>query len=257
MILLIAACTLLGLMFGSFANVCVYRIPRSESIAFPGSHCPACGHDIAAYDNIPLFSWLMLAGKCRHCRGSISWRYPLLELLMGLSWGVLAWHYGASPFLLQALCLFFLLWVLTFIDLETGLLPNVLTFPGIALGLGFSLWLGDWQASLIGAVAGYSVFWLVARLFLWITGREGMGYGDFKLLAMLGAFMGWQALPFIILVSSVVGVLVGSLFLLLARRGFRTEIPFGPYLAVAGMVWFVWSEFILAWYSGLLGISFQ
>lgn len=247
----------MGLMFGSFANVCVYRIPRSESIAFPGSHCPACYHDIAAYDNIPLISWLMLAGKCRHCRASISWRYPLLELLMGLSWGVLAWHYGASPVLLQALCLFFLLWVLTFIDLETGLLPNVLTFPGIALGFGFSFWLGDWQASLIGAVAGYAVFWLVARLFLWITGREGMGYGDFKLLAMLGAFMGWQALPFIIFVSSLVGALVGSLFLLLARRGLRTEIPFGPYLAVAGMVWFVWSESILTWYSGLLGISSQ
>jgi leader peptidase (prepilin peptidase)/N-methyltransferase len=256
-ILLIAACTLLGLMFGSFANVCVYRIPRSESIAFPGSHCPSCSHDIAAYDNIPLFSWLMLAGKCRHCRASISWRYPLLELLMGLSWGMLAWYYGANPILLQALCLFFLLWVLTFIDLETGLLPNVLTFPGIALGLGFSLWMGDWQGSLIGAVAGYSVFWLVARLFLWITGREGMGYGDFKLLAMLGAFMGWQALPFIVFASSVIGALVGSLFLLLARRGFHTEIPFGPYLAAAGKVWFIWSESVLAWYSGILGVSFR
>jgi leader peptidase (prepilin peptidase)/N-methyltransferase len=256
-ILLIAACTLLGLIFGSFANVCVYRIPRSESIVFPGSHCPACQHDIAAYDNIPLYSWLVLAGKCRHCRASISWRYPLLELLMGLSWGVLAWHYGASPVLLQALCLFFLLWVLTFIDLETGLLPNLLTFPGITMGLGFSLWMGDWQASLIGAVAGYSVFWLVARMFLWITGREGMGYGDFKLLAMLGAFMGWQALPFIIFASSLIGALVGSLFLLLARRGFHTEIPFGPYLAVAGMVWFIWSEPVLTWYSGLWGVSFQ
>jgi leader peptidase (prepilin peptidase)/N-methyltransferase len=199
----------------------------------------------------------MLAGKCRHCRASISWRYPVLELLMGLSWGVLAWHYGASPVLLQALCLFFLLWILTFIDLETGLLPNLLTFPGIALGLGFSLWIGDWQTSLIGAIAGYSVFWLVARLFLLITGREGMGYGDFKLLAMLGAFMGWQALPFIIFASSLIGALVGSLFLLLARRGFHTEIPFGPYLAAAGMVWFIWSESVLVWYSGLLGVSFQ
>ncbi len=257
MILFIAVCTLLGIIFGSFANVCVYRIPRSESVAFPGSHCPVCQHDLAAYDNIPFFSWLMLAGKCRHCRGSISWRYPLLELLMGLSWGTLTWHYGPSPVLLQALCLFFLLWVLIFIDLETGLLPNALTFPGIVLGLGFSLWLGNWQASLIGAATGYAVFWLVARLFLWITGREGMGHGDFKLLAMLGAFMGWQALPFIVFVSSVVGALVGSLFLLLSRRGLRTEIPFGPYLAAAGMVWFVWSEGILGWYSGLLGVSFK
>ena len=257
MILLIPACTLLGLMFGSFANVCVYRIPRSESIVYPGSHCPGCHHDIAARDNIPLFSWLMLGGKCRHCCAGISWRYPLLELLMGFSWGALAWHYGASPILLQALCLFFLLWVLTFIDLETGLLPDVLTLPGIALGFGFSLWLADWQASLIGAVAGYALFWLIARVFLWITGREGMGYGDFKLLAMLGAFMGWQALPFIVFTSSMIGALVGSLFLLLAGRGLRAEIPFGPYLAAAGMVWFVWSEAILAWYSGFMGIILQ
>jgi len=254
-ILLIAACFLLGLMFGSFANVCVYRIPRSESIVFPASHCPACHQEIRAFDNIPVISWLMLAGKCRYCSKDISWRYPLLELLMGFSWGALAWHYGVSPILLQALCLFFLLWVLTFIDIETGLLPDVLTYPGIALGLAFSLWLGDWQASTIGAAAGYALFWLVARAYFRLTGREGMGYGDFKLLAMLGAFMGWQALPFIVFASSVPGALLGSVFLLLSRRGLRAEIPYGPYLALAGMVWFVWSEAVLSWYSGLMGIS--
>jgi len=138
-------CSLIGLMVGSFANVCVYRIPRRESIAFPGSHCPLCKHAIAAYDNIPLLSWVMLGGRCRHCHGLISWRYPLLELLMGVSWGLLAWHFGARPELVVALCLFFLLWVLSVIDLETGLLPNALTFPGIAAGLGFSWWLGQWQ----------------------------------------------------------------------------------------------------------------
>jgi len=246
---------LVGLIVGSFANVCVYRIPRRESIAFPGSHCIACGHAIAVYDNIPLLSWLILAGRCRQCHASISWRYPLLELVMGLSWGGLAWHFGISPELAVALSLFFLLWVLSFIDLETGLLPNVLTYPGIALGLVFSWWLGSWQDGLIGAVAGYGIFWLIARLFLLLTGREGMGYGDFKLLAMLGAFMGWQALPFIILASSVVGTVAGMMMLWLAKKGLRAEIPFGPYLAVAGMIWFVWGDAVLNWYLHMAGVS--
>jgi len=251
----IALSAIVGLIVGSFANVCVYRIPRRESVMFPGSHCPACHHAIAVYDNIPLLSWMMLAGKCRHCSVPISWRYPLLELVMSVSWGLLAWHFGAVPELVVALCLFFLLWVLSFIDLETGLLPNVLTYPGIALGLFFSWWLSNWQDALIGAIAGYGIFWLIARLFLRLTGREGMGYGDFKLLAMLGAFMGWQALPFIIFASSVVGTFAGVIILLLARQGLRAEIPFGPYLAAAGMVWFVWGSEVLAWYLGLAGMN--
>jgi len=255
MTFLVITAAILGLIFGSFANVCVHRIPLRQSIAFPGSHCPHCQHAIALSDNIPLLSWLLLKGACRYCHAPISWRYPLLELLMALSWGALAWLYGPTPMLAVAVTLFFLLWILTLIDLETGLLPNALTFPGIALGLLFSWWLGSWQDALIGAVAGYAVFWLVARLFLLLTGREGMGYGDFKLLAMLGAFMGWQALPFIILTSSVTGVIIGSAFLLLSKRGMRAEIPFGPYLAVAGMIWFVAGNTILEWYLGMIGMA--
>lgn len=251
--MLIVASALLGLIFGSFANVCVHRIPKRQSLSFPASHCPICSQPIAIRDNIPLFSWLILGGKCRHCGAAIAWRYPLLELLMALTWAGLAWHFGLSPLLLVGMCLSFLLWVLTFIDLEEGILPNVLTFPGMALGIGFSFWVGNWQASLIGVVAGYGIFWLVARLFLLITGREGMGYGDFKLLAMLGAFMGWQALPFIILTSSLIGVVLGSAFLLLAKRGLKAEIPFGPYLALAGMLWFVWQGDIVGWYVARLG----
>lgn len=174
---------------------------------------------------------------------------------MGLSWALLAWHYGASPMLAEAICLFSLLWILTVIDMETFLLPNALTFPGIALGLAFSWWLGDWQDALIGAVAGYSVLWLVAKVFLKMTGQEGMGYGDFKLLAMLGAFMGWQALPFVIFASSVAGVLLGAFMLYVSSRGMRTEIPFGPYLAVAGMCWYLWHEQILTWYLTVSGIT--
>jgi len=243
-----------GLLFGSFANVCVHRIPLRLSIVSPGSRCPSCGHAIAWYDNMPLLSWALLGGKCRHCGASISVRYPILELLMGLSWAALAWQYGVSPLLLQALILVSLLWVLSLIDLETGLLPNVLTFPGIAIGLMFAYWFGYIQDAVIGVLVGYGVFWLVAKLFFMVTGREGMGYGDFKLLAMLGAFMGWQALPFIVFASSLVGAVVGSLLLMGAGKQMRTEIPFGPYLAAAGMAWFIWGADILQWYAGLIRV---
>ncbi|MDQ6970549.1 MAG: prepilin peptidase [Mariprofundus sp.] len=255
---LAALFALLGLMLGSFANVCVHRIPRGQSIAFPASHCPHCQHEIAMYDNIPLLSWLLLKAKCRHCKAAIAWRYPMMELIMGISWAGLAMHYGLRPELLVAISLFFLLWVLSVIDLETFLLPNALTYPGIVIGLLSSYWLGGIQGgldALIGVVAGYAIFWLVARLFLLLTGREGMGYGDFKLLAMLGAFMGWQALPFIILASSAVGTIAGLVFIVLARRGMRTEIPFGPYLAMAGMIWFVWGSSILDWYLQFAGFQ--
>jgi len=256
MISVVLLAAVVGLVFGSFANVCVHRIPNGQSIAFPGSHCPKCSHSIAFYDNIPLFSWLFLSGKCRHCKVAISWRYPLLELVMGLSWGLLAYHFGASMMLLEAICLFSLLWILTFIDLETFLLPDLLTFPGIALGLAFAWWFGDWQHALIGALAGYATLWLVAKAFLKMTGQEGMGYGDFKLLAMLGAFMGWQALPFIVFASSVGGTLIGLIILRMSEKGLmRTEIPFGPYLAVAGMCWYLWGEQILNWYLNIAGIT--
>jgi len=248
----ILVCGVVGLMVGSFSNVCVYRIPRGESVAFPGSHCPTCNHGIAWYDNIPLLSWLILGGKCRHCSGCISARYPFLEVLMGISWAWLAYHYGLNPVLLQAIILISLLWILTLIDLETGLLPNVLTFPGIVIGLLFAWWFGFFIDALIGAVAGYGVFWLVARIFLLVTGKEGMGYGDFKLLAMLGAFMGWQALPFIVFASSFVGAIVGIIYLKIVNKNRHAEIPFGPYLALAGMLWFLWGEQFLQWYMALI-----
>jgi leader peptidase (prepilin peptidase)/N-methyltransferase len=251
---LVLASGLFGLLFGSFSNVCVHRIPLRISIVSPRSRCPVCEHEIAWYDNIPLVSWLVLRGECRNCSTPISIRYPLLELLMGLSWAGLAWKFGWSPVLVQALVMVSLLWILTLIDLETGLLPDILTFPGIAAGLLFSFWAGYFQDAIIGVVVGYGAFWLVARLFLLFTGREGMGYGDFKLLAMLGAFMGWQALPFVIFASSLVGAVVGSSFILLTRKKMQAEIPFGPYLAAAGVVWFLWSGEILQWYAGLIRV---
>lgn len=251
MLFIVLACGLLGLLFGSFANVLVHRLPRGESIVFPGSHCPHCDHAIAWYDNIPLLSWLLLRGRCRHCSAPVAARYPLAEAGLGLLWAMLAWHYQLNPELGIALVLSFLLWVLSWIDLETGLLLDVLTKPGIVLGLLLSALNGHAMDAAIGAVAGYAIFWLVARLFHLVTGREGMGQGDFKLLAMLGAFLGWQALPFVIFLSSFVGAVVGSLYLLATRNSMRAEIPFGPYLAAAGLIWLVWGDVLLVQVSAL------
>jgi len=250
-VLVILLSGIVGLMVGSFSNVCVYRIPRGESVAFPGSHCPNCNHDIAWYDNIPLLSWLMLRAKCRHCQMPISGRYPFLETLMGVSWALLAWKFGATPMLLEAIVLVSFLWILSLIDYETGYLPDILTLPGIVLGVGFAWWIGDIKASIMGAMVGYGAFWLVAKLFFLATKKEGMGAGDFKLLAMLGAFMGWQALPFIVFVSSLVGAVVGFAYLTLSKQGKNTEIPFGPYLAMAGVLWFLWGHEILLRYQTL------
>ncbi len=167
---------------------------------------------------------------------------------MGLTWGYMAWHFGWGLELMIALTLGTMLWVLTWIDLETGLLPDMVTLPGIGIGIIFSMATGHLMDSVMGAVAGYGVFWLVAKIFFLLTGREGMGYGDFKLLAMLGAFLGWQALPLVIFFSSVCGTVMGGLYLLLARKHAYTHIPFGPYLAISGMIWLLWGSGLLSWY---------
>lgn len=245
---LVAACGASGLIFGSFANVLVHRLPRGESIVSPGSRCPSCGHAIAWYDNIPLVSYMILRGRCRHCGVSISPRYLLLELCLGVTWALLPLHFGWSMELAMALVLTLLLWVLAWIDLETGLLPNAVTFPGIAVGILFGIALGHGQDNVIGAVAGYGIFWAVARAFLLMTGREGLGYGDFKLLAMLGAFLGWQSLPFIIFLASFSGAVISGTYLLISRKHARIPIPFGPYLAMAGLIWLVWGVELLHWY---------
>ncbi len=247
-----ALAALAGVMFGSLANVLIHRIPRRESIAFPASHCPSCGRDIRWYDNVPLLSWLLLKGRCRYCDARIPLRYPLVELSVGLGWGFLAWLLPPGPELASGLVLFYLLLVLSWIDLETGLLPDVLTYPGMLLGILLSAWQGRLLDAVVGVAAGYAFFWMVAMAFLRLTGREGMGHGDFKLLAMLGAFMGWQALPFIVFVASLTGTVFGGLGLLLSRGKLRSEIPFGPYLAFAGLLWFLAGENLLAWYAALL-----
>jgi leader peptidase (prepilin peptidase)/N-methyltransferase len=251
---------LFGLLVGSFLNVVIHRIPKmmqresdnyvaQESgkepphtdrynLMVPRSACPHCGHQITAMENIPVISWLALRGKCRKCKAPISARYPAVELLTGVLAGVLVWTFGSGLAGLATLLFLFLLVAMTFIDLDTQLLPDDLTYPLLWAGLLVNLQ-GSFvplQDAVIGAAAGYLVLWAVYWLFKLVTGKEGMGYGDFKLLAALGAWLGWQMLPTIILLSSVVGALVGISLIVFAKRGRDKPIPFGPYLAAAGLI---------------------
>ena len=250
----------LGLLVGSFLNVVIYRLPkmlesdwqlqcaelRGDVVAAPAvynlwmprSACPNCGHPISALENIPVISWLALRGRCRDCGTAIGLRYPTVELLAALLAAALAWKYGPNLMLAGSLILLWALVVLAFIDLDTTLLPDTLTLPLLWLGLLFNLFgtFTTLQSAVIGAMAGYLSLWLVYWAFKLVTGKEGMGYGDFKLLAAIGAWLGWELLPVTILLSSLVGALAGLLMIALVRHDRRIPIPFGPYLAGGGMV---------------------
>lgn len=267
--LFVSTAALLGLVVGSFLNVAIYRLPkilerqwaaqcaelRGEepvqgkrfNLAVPGSHCPACGHAIKAWENIPLVSYLWLRGRCSQCRARISARYPLVEALSGLATAYAAWHFGYGWTAVAAWLLLWTLIVLTFIDLDTQLLPDNLTLP--------LLWLGliansvhvftSLNSAVWGAVGGYLCLWSIYWLFKLIRGKEGMGYGDFKLLAALGAWFGWEMLLPIVLLSAVVGSVVGIAMILAQRLGRTTPIPFGPYLAGAGALCLFWGNNLL------------
>ncbi len=230
--------------------------PEAEpySLVRPRSHCPACGHLVGALENIPLLSWIVLRGRCRHCGAPISARYPLVEALSGILSAVLAWKLGVGLPLVGGLLFTWALVALAFIDLDTQLLPDAITLPWLWLGLLFNLGgnlapLGD---AVIGAMAGYLCLWLIYKAFLHLTGREGMGYGDFKLLAMIGAWLGWQALPATVLLSSLVGAAVGVTLVAIGAHRREIPIPFGPYLAAAGWIALVFGPELNAWYLGLL-----
>ena len=273
--LYIALLTILGLLVGSFLNVVIYRLPimleRSwqqeyrdyfgESstdttpatrfnLMIPRSACPHCGHPISALENIPLVSWLWLRGRCRACQAPISARYPLVELLTGLATACVAWHFNPGCPLLGALGLTWTLIALTFIDLDKMLLPDQLTLPLLWAGLLLNLigGLAPLQDAVIGAIAGYLILWSLYWTFKLLTGKEGMGYGDFKLLAALGAWLGWQSLPLILILSSVVGAVAGISLMLLRRHQQGNTIPFGPYLAMAGWIALLWGDAITRWY---------
>ena len=242
-----------GLLIGSFLNVCIYRMPRNESLAFPPSHCPACGAAIPPWHNIPVASYLLLRGHCRSCGSSISPIYPLVELLTPLLGLALYLRFGLTVQFLVLALLCASLVVVTFIDLEHQIIPDEISLPGIAIGFAasFILPVPGWRDSLLGILAGGGSLYLVAWGYERFTGKEGMGGGDVKLLAMLGAFFGWQAVPFIIFVSSLTGSVVGVTVMLVTKKDGKLAIPFGPFLVIGALVHLFFGEQLVAWYLGL------
>ena len=252
--------SVIGLMIGSFLNVAIYRIPimmqrESENylalendqlpphterynLITPRSACTSCAHKLSLADNIPILSFVWIKARCRYCKASVSWRYPSVELLTAVLSALVIWHFGSGIAGLSALIFLWLLIVMSFIDLDTQLLPDELTLPLMWLGLLINLdgTFVPLRDAVIGAAAGYLFLWLVYWMFLAATGKEGIGYGDFKLLAALGAWMGWTMLPMIVLLSSVVGATVGLLMIALKRHHRDSPIPFGPFLATAGLL---------------------
>lgn len=281
----LATVGVLALLVGSFLNVVAHRLPQMMerewradcrrllgiedtspktetegryNLVVPRSRCPHCGHMIRAWENVPIFSYLALRGRCSACGAAISAQYPLVEALSGALAVAVAWHFGYSPQTLAALGLTWALIALAVIDLRTQLLPDAITQPLLWAGILVNLLGGlftDAQSSVLGAVFGYLSLWLVYHGFRLLTGKEGMGFGDFKLLAALGAWLGWQYLPLIILLSSFVGAAIGIALILVRGRDRNIPLPFGPYLAIAGWIALLWGEDITRSYLGSIGLG--
>jgi leader peptidase (prepilin peptidase)/N-methyltransferase len=265
-LLLVTVAVVVGLMVGSFLNVVIHRLPkmlerqwRAEcaelagtplapaekyDLVAPRSACPKCGNRIAAVHNIPLVSYLFLLGRCAKCREPISPRYPVVEAVSGVLAGYIAWRYGLNSALFGALIFTWAMIALAFIDLDTFYLPDSITLPLLWAGLIFNTGatFTDLRSAVIGAAAGYLALWSVFWAYRLATGKEGMGYGDFKLLAAIGAWLGWKMLPLVILLSSVVGAMIGIVLIVFAKHAREKPIPFGPYLAVAGLIALFWGE---------------
>ncbi|MGO4765232.1 A24 family peptidase [Cupriavidus sp. 2KB_3] len=259
-LLLVVAAGLLGLLVGSFLNVVIHRLPRMMehdeanylaelrdeplphpdryNLMVPRSACPHCGHQIAAWENVPVISYLFLRGKCSACKTPISIRYPLVELATAVLSALAMWHFGATVQALAAIVMVWSLVTLTMIDADTQLLPDQITLPLLWLGLLLNLngAFAPLADAVIGAAAGYLLLWSIYWLFKLLRGKEGMGYGDFKLMGALGAWFGWQALPALVLLSSVVGAMFGIVLLVVRRQGRETPFPFGPFIAGAGLI---------------------
>lgn len=275
---IITASAVLGLLVGSFLNVVIFRLPKMMqstwkrdccelleiehdtppryNLVVPNSTCPHCGHKIKPWENIPVLSYLFLRGRCSNCSERISPRYPAVELASGLLCGFIAFQLGANIQMALVLVLTWCLIALTMIDIDHQLLPDNITLPLLWLGLlansrGIFAPLED---AVLGAVAGYLVLWVVYWLFKLLTGKEGMGYGDFKLLAALGAWLGWQSLPVIIIMSSLVGAVIGIAGILIMGRDKNIPIPFGPYLAIAGWITLMWGDKITGIYFRFIGL---
>ena len=289
-VMLVGLTAVLGLIIGSFLNVVILRLPRMMalewerecaeigaeggdmaapvppeeapeahplSLSHPPSTCPHCGARIAPWDNVPVVSWLLLRGRCRSCKGTISVRYPLIEALTAVLSVIVVWHFGASPEAAAALVLTWGLITLAVIDLDTQLLPDDITQPLLWLGLVLSLFglFTDSTSAIIGAVSGFMALWLVYHAFRLMTGKEGMGRGDFKLLALFGAWLGWQTLPQIILLAALSGAVIGVGLIAAGRRDASQPMPFGPYLAVAGWIAMMWGTSITDAYLRWSGLA--
>lgn len=271
---------LLGLTVGSFINVVCLRLPkmaerewRSQccelldvpdpsatdapfNLAFPSSHCPKCGHVIRAWENIPVLSYMALRGRCSGCGAQISARYPIIETISGVLCAVVAWRFGYSWECAAALLLTWSLLCLAVIDFDTQLLLDDITLPLLWAGLlvanfGF---FSSLQEAVLGAAAGYLILWSVHHLYKWATGKDGMGYGDFKLLAALGAWLGWQLLPLVIFMSSMFGAAIGMSLIVFRQRDKQIPMPFGPFLAGSGWVSLIWGDTLTAWYLNIAGL---
>ncbi len=266
----------LGLLIGSFLNVVIYRLPKMMqresdnyvahesgkelphperyNLILPRSACPHCGHQITALENIPVISYLVIGGKCTSCKAPISKRYPIIEAITGALSAFMIWHFGSGLAGLGAMVFVWFLVAMTFIDADTQLLPDDLTLPLLWGGLLLNIFstFTSLESAVIGAAAGYLSLWAVYWLFKLATGKEGMGYGDFKLLAALGAWMGWSMLPLIILLSSAVGAIIGISMIALGKLGKGKPIPFGPYLAIAGLIALVWGKILTNQYLGMI-----
>ncbi|MGB0496304.1 MAG: prepilin peptidase [Kangiellaceae bacterium] len=283
-------CLIFGFMVGSFLNVVIYRYPimlfrewekmakdilnergftlkspdkpidnqpENFNMVIPRSACPVCHHKISSLENIPIFSYLFLKGKCKKCKTPISFRYPFIELLTGICFAIAAQNFGFSIPLGVVLLVTAYLIAMSFIDIDHQILPDTMTLPLVWLGLivaYFNLFI-SLEASLIGVLVGYLSLWSVYWLFKILTKKEGMGYGDFKLLAVIGAFMGWQKVLLTIVLSAGVGAILGGLLLLVKNKGKETKIPFGPYLAVAGWIAWMWGNQLIAEYMSFSGLS--
>ena len=239
-----------GALVGSFLNVCIFRLPQEESIVWPGSHCPHCKNPIKFYDNIPLVSYLLLRGKCRQCRGSISLQYPFVEGMTALSSLLLIMKFGPSLSYLVYFVFVAALIVITVIDLYHQIIPDVISLPGIGAGLLASLIIPQitFLNSLLGILLGGGSLFFVATLYQWLFKREGMGGGDVKLLAMIGAFLGWKAVILTILLSSLIGSITGIIIMVSKGKDFKYAIPFGPFLSLGAVISLFYGENIIRWY---------
>ena len=248
----LALAAVFGLAVGSFLNVCIYRIPRGESLAQPPSRCPACGKPLAWFDNVPVLSWIALRGRCRQCAALISIQYPIVEVVTALLAMLVVWVTPPGALLASRLVLTAVLIVLFVIDLELQLLPNRITLPSILVGVAFSLFAPPGPvASLVGIVLGGGVLYGIAAAYYFVRREEGMGMGDVKMLAMIGAFLGWRAVLLTLVLASFAGAVIGIALMASRREGLKYALPFGTFLAIGAFVAMLAGDAILNWYLGM------